>query len=107
MCIRDSNVGVCAEVSVLDGAFHGRTSPGGIHPGGSKQFRQRNVIPLAHHFIPVSYTHLDVYKRQRQGSGVAAIAQELKDAGVIRSSYLFRWYVGHKGACLLYTSRCV
>ena len=34
----------------------------------------------------------------RQGSGVAAIAQELKDAGVIRSSYLFRWYVGHKGA---------
>ena len=36
---------------MLDGAFHGRTSPGGIHPGGSKQFRQRNVIPLAHHFI--------------------------------------------------------
>ena len=34
----------------------------------------------------------------RQGSGVAAIAQELKDAGVIHSSYLFRWYVGHKGA---------
>ena len=34
----------------------------------------------------------------RQGSGVAAIAQELKDAGVIRSAYLFRWYVGHKGA---------
>lgn len=32
-----------------------------------------------------------------QGSGVAAIAQELKDAGVIRSAYLFRWYVGHKG----------
>ena len=34
----------------------------------------------------------------KQGSGVAAIAQELKDAGVIRSTYLFRWYVGHKGA---------
>ena len=33
----------------------------------------------------------------RQGSGVAAIAQELKDAGVIRSTYLFRWYVGQKG----------
>ena len=32
-----------------------------------------------------------------QGSGVAAIAQELKDAGVIRSAYLFRWYVGQKG----------
>ena len=34
----------------------------------------------------------------KQGSGVAAIAQELKDAGVIRSAYLFRWYVGKQGA---------
>ena len=33
-----------------------------------------------------------------KGSGVSAIAQKLKDAGVIRSAYLFRWYVGHKGA---------
>ena len=33
-----------------------------------------------------------------QDSGVAAIAKELKEAGVIRSAYLFRWYVGHKGA---------
>lgn len=32
-----------------------------------------------------------------QGSGVAAIANKLKDAGVIRSAYLFRWYVGEKG----------
>lgn len=28
-----------------------------------------------------------------QGSGVSVIAQKLKDAGVIRSAYLFRWYV--------------
>ena len=34
----------------------------------------------------------------KQGSGVAAIANRLKEAGVIRSAYLFRWYVGHKGA---------
>ena len=33
----------------------------------------------------------------RQGSGVAAIANRLKEAGVIRSTYLFRWYVGQKG----------
>ena len=33
-----------------------------------------------------------------QGSGVSVIAQKLKDAGVIRSAYLFRWYVGEKGA---------
>ena len=34
----------------------------------------------------------------QQGSGVAAIANKLKEAGVIRSAYLFRWYVGEKGA---------
>ena len=33
----------------------------------------------------------------QQGSGVATIANKLKDAGVIRSAYLFRWYVGQKG----------
>ena len=33
-----------------------------------------------------------------QGSGVAAISNKLKEAGVIRSAYLFRWYVGEKGA---------
>lgn len=32
-----------------------------------------------------------------QGSGVASIANKLKEAGVIRSAYLFRWYVGEKG----------
>lgn len=31
-----------------------------------------------------------------QGSGVATIANKLKEAGVIRSAYLFRWYVGEK-----------
>ena len=34
----------------------------------------------------------------RQGSGVAAIAAELKEAGVIRFPRLFRWYVGRQGA---------
>ena len=33
-----------------------------------------------------------------QGSGVAAIAKELKAAGVIKFPQLFRWYVGHEGA---------
>lgn len=31
-----------------------------------------------------------------QGSGVATIANKLKEAGVIRSAYLFRWYVGER-----------
>ena len=34
----------------------------------------------------------------QQGSGVAAIAKELKAAGVIKFPQLFRWYVGHEGA---------
>lgn len=34
----------------------------------------------------------------QQGSGVATIAQKLKDAGVIRSAQLFRWYVKQQGA---------
>ena len=34
----------------------------------------------------------------QQGSGVATIANKLKEAGVIRSAYLFRWYVGEKSA---------
>ena len=33
-----------------------------------------------------------------QGSGVAAIARNLKQAGVIRFPRLFRWYVGRQGA---------
>ena len=33
-----------------------------------------------------------------QGSGVAAIANRLKDAGVIRSAQLFRWYVKQQDA---------
>ena len=34
----------------------------------------------------------------QQGSGVAAIANRLKDAGVIRSAQLFRWYVKQQDA---------
>ena len=33
-----------------------------------------------------------------QGSGVAAIARDLEQAGVIRFPRLFRWYVGRQGA---------
>ena len=33
----------------------------------------------------------------QQGSGVAVIAQKLRDAGVIRSAQLFRWYVKQQG----------
>ncbi|WP_171907385.1 hypothetical protein [Burkholderia plantarii] len=45
---------------------------------------------------PVSYTHLDVYKRQEQGRGaVGGEPFEAFDVGAGAE------------ACLLYTSRCV
>ena len=36
---------------MLDGAFYRSAPPGSVHPGGGKQLRQRDVIPLAHYFI--------------------------------------------------------
>ena len=45
------NVGIRAEVSVLNGAFHRSASPGGVHPGSGKQFRQGDVIPFAYHLV--------------------------------------------------------
>ena len=57
---------------------------------------------------PVSYTHLDVYKRQAQYNKTISSfehrfiprAQKLKNLGVTSTKELPR-------ACLLYTSRCV
>ena len=58
-------------------------------------------------FFPVSYTHLDVYKRQelaRAAKDAAAGAVLLASAGsVIVGLIVFAPYV----LCLLYTSRCV
>ena len=54
-------------------------------------------------YVPVSYTHLDVYKRQ--------LYKSLLPAGVSRrteSSFVcISRSAARKRACLLYTSRCV
>ena len=58
-----------------------------------------NVVLEKYHG-PVSYTHLDVYKRQVKGVNFV----DLIDAGdpvEIAKAY------DAAGACLLYTSRCV
>ena len=49
---------------------------------------------------PVSYTHLDVYKRQAYICAQGGYATLMIDAD-LRRSKLHRYY------CLLYTSRCV
>ena len=59
---------------------------------------------------PVSYTHLDVYKRQARngaifwGMGISQLSHGTASAlGLIHLALL----TGHIGSCLLYTSRCV
>ena len=63
---------------------------------------------------PVSYTHLDVYKRQVQRlKTVSRIDKDLRPAAprlqhtVVRGSRLDGTAAGGSYACLLYTSRCV
>ncbi|WP_141755343.1 hypothetical protein [Burkholderia plantarii] len=48
---------------------------------------------------PVSYTHLDVYKRQLRGRSPGQSRRPDRHAAVLRRS--------RAHACLLYTSRCV
>ena len=60
---------------------------------------------------PVSYTHLDVYKRQdklRPGGVMALITSK---GTMDKENSAVRKYIAQRadllGACLLYTSRCV
>ena len=56
----------------------------------------RKAIPC---LLSVSYTHLDVYKRQQLGLGVGIVDHVSGDAH-LRA-------IGLAHLCLLYTSRCV
>ena len=61
-------------------------------------------LPFTKGLRPVSYTHLDVYKRQGQFYGdMKAI---VKTSHLVQIDYPKFIVHGHKG-CLLYTSRCV
>ena len=55
---------------------------------------------------PVSYTHLDVYKRQKEGKNPLVI--DSKEPSLPLEDYIYN-EVRYKSlkACLLYTSRCV
>ena len=101
-------------VSVDDGAI-------------AQMVEQRTENPCVPGSIPVSYTHLDVYKRQAQSLGVnvtfvriflSAVAAFLAAATVAEAGmigfvglvvpHIARMMVGSDyKACLLYTSRCV
>ena len=72
---------------------------------------KRNILP----HTPVSYTHLDVYKRQAQVH-ILIIGKEqlVKDADLVQNGFAVECCAaaGAENAaglciCLLYTSRCV
>ena len=65
--------------------------------GGALQRRDR--------IIPVSYTHLDVYKRQALIA--AALRQFVRDNDLGACVDGGLCIIGLNEACLLYTSRCV
>ena len=59
---------------------------------------------------PVSYTHLDVYKRQSWGrvGNLSSIGLNYKSALLKKSSWTEQAQYGPEANnCLLYTSRCV
>ena len=95
MCIRDSTVGVAHSMRIfaLD-----------IRPLIALCQILFNVL---HSAVPVSYTHLDVYKRQPlyrpDAASFAAGRQILYPVCGQRQKV----HEDHRPACLLYTSRCV
>ena len=100
MCIRDRDEH--CEINVL--LFDGLTDHDGdnqIIPRLAKSWEyDEENLTYTFHLEAVSYTHLDVYKRQ----GAAASAGVFALITVI--GILPRW-AGHTRTCLLYTSRCV
>ena len=102
---------------LLDGARYERLAREAEATGHSVAAIVREAIDLR----PVSYTHLDVYKRQmptRSIFSASARIWEIRDSVTPRSSASSRIGRSSKkrprmttcsrsGSCLLYTSRCV
>ena len=69
------------------------------------RLRSRKTVRV----YPVSYTHLDVYKRQLEAGDVEVLVrQHLERRGQeLEHNALFLRVVNLLETCLLYTSRCV
>ena len=65
---------------------------------GTRTYSCSYVQPTSDGGIPVSYTHLDVYKRQVPSCAPASIST---------TSMMAAWLTANAPICLLYTSRCV
>ena len=123
MCIRDRILGICRGMQALN-----------VFSGGTLYVRVPGHQVKAGDILPVSYTHLDVYKRQVRPVGAdCGICREYGIRRNLRTAALFcvpaveavtaaSGGAGQRGqlliggghaavrgrtACLLYTSRCV
>ena len=70
------------------------------------------TLLMAQVFRPVSYTHLDVYKRQSKGNLLKYLTEQGDPIGrsmltVIKYQDGKLYTAGRFTGCLLYTSRCV
>ena len=68
---------------------------------------RRVVATTALRWWPVSYTHLDVYKRQVQFKDVFLGAEKRSYVRAADVQRCLRAGGKHNDLCLLYTSRCV
>ena len=69
----------------------------------------KDIFRIGEGFIPVSYTHLDVYKRQDSFRRSMKIVEVLKQiqSPIIRMKMKIMAILELCLNCLLYTSRCV
>ena len=61
-------------------------------------------------YRPVSYTHLDVYKRQMLRTKInvnLGVSRDCKDYDIEMEKVMAAVNMGAEAICLLYTSRCV
>ena len=62
---------------------------------------------IAHSLNPVSYTHLDVYKRQIPTAILRECLCSTNARRACTEHIFYRVILGQHNVCLLYTSRCV
>ena len=108
MCIRDRNHLVSLQgLLVFETALHRQVNGVIIVRPRCQRAIQNDLLGCD----PVSYTHLDVYKRQVDQSaltGESLPAERKSGEAVFSGSIIRRGEIGGLVyACLLYTSRCV
>ena len=98
MCIRDRIVVDTCSLVMIAKNYLPLDKDGQLYSFLEEAFSRKDLMLLD----AVSYTHLDVYKRQYKCCAIEDVEFPEESFDVILSSLAF-----HYVACLLYTSRCV